>query len=307
MGCVDKDGAEAPLDACRLLTLHRELLVEQVKNTQCILDNLRMNGYFCNEDIEIIQRLTTKTEQVRKILELVQCKGEEASAYFIHILHQAYDAFIDLRPWFNTIHYKPAECVKDIPVINTDPISRYSEKLRQELSRDTQFLTSYSQKEETRLDELYTDTQMEILNEQGESLGLLKSLDEILGEEGVFNEQAETILITGDAGVGKSILLQKLQNLWSKRELNTRAKFLFTFRCRMFSTFKVTDEISVKDLIFKHNCYPDGDPDDEVFSYILRFPETVLFTFDGYDEIQINFDLENIPEVVSPEERTTRY
>ncbi|MCI4391096.1 hypothetical protein PGIGA_G00130380 [Pangasianodon gigas] len=304
MGCVDQDGAEAPLDACRLLTHHREVLVELVKNTQCILDNLKMNGFICNEDIEIIQRSFTKTEQVRKILELVQSKGEEASAYFIHILHQAYDAFIDLRPWFNTIHYKPAECVKDIPVINTDPISRYSEKLRQELGRDTQFLTSYSQKEETRLEEFYTDTQMEILNERGESLGFLKSLDEILGEEGVFNQQAETILITGDAGVGKSILLQKLQNLWSKRELNTRAKFFFTFRCRMFSTFKETDEISVKDLIFKHNCYPDEDPDGEVFSYILRFPESILFTFDGYDEIQMDFDLENIPEVVSPEERT---
>ncbi|KAI5615176.1 nucleotide-binding oligomerization domain-containing protein 1, partial [Silurus asotus] len=295
---------EAPLDACRLLTLHRELLVEKVKNTQCILDNLKMNGFICNEDIEIIQRSITKTEQVRKILELVQSKGKEASAYFIHILHQAYDAFIDLRPWFNEIHYAPAECVMDIPVINTDPISRYSEKLRQELSRDTQFITSYSQKEETRLDELYTDTQMEILNERGESLGFLQSLDEILGEEGVFNQLAETIFISGDAGVGKSILLQKLQNLWSTRKLNTNAKFFFTFRCRMFSTFKETDEISVKDLIFKHNCYPDGDPDGEVFSYILRFPESVLFTFDGYDEIQLDFDSENMPEVVSPEERT---
>ncbi|KAK2815371.1 hypothetical protein Q7C36_023637 [Tachysurus vachellii] len=304
MGCVDLVGAEAPLEACRLLTLHREVLVEQIKNTQCILDNLKINGFLCNEDTEIIQRSATKTEQVRKILELVQCKGEEASAYFINILHQAYDAFIDLRPWFDTIHYKPAESVKDIPVINTDPISRYSEKLRQELSRDTQFLTSYSQKEETRLEELYTDTQMEILSELGESLGFLKSLDEILCEYGVFNEQAETILITGDAGVGKSILLQKLQNLWSKRELNTRAKFLFKFRCRMFSTFKETDEISVKDLIFKYNCYPDGDPDSEVFSYILRFPESILFTFDGYDEIQMNFDLENMPEVVSPEEKS---
>ncbi|KAF5883742.1 nucleotide-binding oligomerization domain-containing protein 1, partial [Clarias magur] len=304
MGRVDQDGAEAPQDASRLLTRHREVLVEHVKNTQCILDNLKMNGFICNEDIEIIQRSATKTEQVRKILELVQSKGEEASAYFIQILHQAYDAFIDLRPWFDKIHYRPAECVKDIPVINTDPISRYSEKLRQELCRDTQFLTSYSHREETRLEELYTDTQMEILNERGESLGFLQSLDDILGEEGVFNQPAETILITGDAGVGKSILLQKLQNMWSKRELNTRAKFFFTFRCRMFSYFKQNDEISLKDLIFKHNCYPDEDPDGEVFGYILRFPESVLFTFDGYDEIQMDFDLENMPEVASPEERT---
>ncbi|KAL6462429.1 hypothetical protein MHYP_G00288510 [Metynnis hypsauchen] len=288
----------------RILTKHREVLVEHVKNTQCVLDNLKSNGFICNEDIEIIQRSATKTDQVRKILELVQSKGEEACAYFIHILHEAYDAYIDLRPWFDTIQYKPADSIRDLPVINTDPISKYSEKLRSELGRDTRFLTSYSQREETLLDELYTDTQMELFNDKGESLGYLESLDDILGEQGVFNEEAETIFITGDAGVGKSILLQKLQNLWSKRELNTRAKFFFKFRCRMFSAFKETDEISVKDLIFKHNCYPDGDPDNEVFRYILRFPETVLFTFDGYDEIQMDFDMDNVPEVVSPEEKT---
>ncbi|XP_072548691.1 nucleotide-binding oligomerization domain-containing protein 1 [Salminus brasiliensis] len=294
------DGAQA----LRLLTLHREVLVEHVKNTQCVLDNLKINGFICNEDIEIIHQANTKTQQVRKILELVQSKGEEACAYFIHILHEAYDAYIDLRPWFKGIEYKPADSVREIPVINTDPISKYSEKLRQELGRDTRFLTSYSQREETLLDELYTDTQMEMLNDRGESLGFLEHVEDILGEQGMFNKQAETIFITGDAGVGKSILLQKLQNLWSKRELNTGAKFFFKFRCRMFSTFKETDEISMKDLIFKHNCYPDGDPDNEVFGYILRFPETVLFTFDGYDEIQMDFDTENLPEVVSPEEKT---
>ncbi|XP_062841217.1 nucleotide-binding oligomerization domain-containing protein 1, partial [Trichomycterus rosablanca] len=297
-------GAESSLSSCKLLTLHREVLVNQVKNTQCLLDNLKLNGFFCNEDVELIQRSATKTDQVRKILEFVQSKGEEASAYFIYILHELYDAYIDLRPWFNSINYRPAACVMDLPVMNTDPISRYSEKMRNELGRDTRFLTSYSQKEETLLEEFYTDTQMEILNERGESLGFLRSLDEVLGEEGVFNQQAETILITGDAGVGKSILLQKLQNLWSNRALNTRVKFFFKFRCRMFRTFKETDEISLKDLIFKHNCYPDEDPDVEVFKYILRFPDTVLFTFDGFDELQMDFDLENVPEVVSPEERT---
>uniref|UniRef100_A0AAY5ET99 Nucleotide-binding oligomerization domain containing 1 n=1 Tax=Electrophorus electricus TaxID=8005 RepID=A0AAY5ET99_ELEEL len=305
MGSVGKDSApEASVTSLRLLTLHREILVEQVKNTQCILDNLRINGYICNEDIEIIHRAATKADQVRKILELVQSKGEEACAYFIHILHEAYDAYIDLRPWFNTIQYMPADFVREIPVINTDPISKYIEKLRQELGRDTQFLTSYSQQEDTLLEELYTDTQMEMMNDKGESLGYLENLDEILGEQGVFNQQAETIFITGDAGVGKSVLLQKLQNLWSKRELNTETKFFFKFRCRMFSAFKDTDKISMKDLIFKYNCYPDGDPDSEVFNYILRFPQTVLFTFDGYDELQMDFDMDSVPEVVSPEEST---
>lgn len=193
------------------------------------------------------------------------------------------------------------QCILPTPL----SVSRYCEKLRHELGRDTRFIASYTKREETLLEELYTDTLMELLNDRNESLGHLEGLEQLLGEQGVFNPQAETMLITGDAGVGKSILLQKLQRLWSKRELEqTDAMFFFKFRCRMFSTFKETDEISLRDLLFKYNCYPDHDMDNEVFSYILRFPKKVLFTFDGYDEIQADLDLGNVPEVVSPEEKT---
>lgn len=181
-------------------------------------------------------------------------------------------------------------------------VSRYCEKLRYDLHRDTSFIMSYGQREETRLDELYTDTLMELLNDCNESLGFLERLDQLLGDQGTFNPQGETVYVIGDAGVGKSILLQKLQNLWSKKELQTDAIFFFKFRCRMFSVFKDTEQISLRDLLFKYSCYPDHDPDDEVFDYILHFPERVIFTFDGYDEVQEDLDKMNVPEVVSPED-----
>lgn len=59
--------------------------------------------------------------QVRKILELVQCKGEEACEYFIYIIHRVCDAYIDLQPWLKEIDYVPSEEVKGIEVVNTDP------------------------------------------------------------------------------------------------------------------------------------------------------------------------------------------
>uniref|UniRef100_A0A6Q2YBY0 Nucleotide-binding oligomerization domain containing 1 n=1 Tax=Esox lucius TaxID=8010 RepID=A0A6Q2YBY0_ESOLU len=298
-------GKTSSVSTVQLLTLHRERLVSQVKSTQCILDNLLQSGFLCSEDAEIILRSLTKTDQVRKILELVQSKGEQACEYFLYILHKVYDAYIDIQPWLKEINYQPSDFIKDLPVKNTDPISRYSEKLRHELGRDTRFIASYARQEETLLEELYIDTLMELLNDRNESLGHLEGLEQLLGEQGVFNPQAETVFVTGDAGVGKSILLQKLQRMWSKRELEqTGAMFFFKFRCRMFSTFKEADELSLRDLLFKYNCYPDQDADNEVFSYILRYPEKVIFTFDGYDEIQGDLDLGNMPDVVSPEVRT---
>ncbi|KAL4657419.1 nucleotide-binding oligomerization domain-containing protein 1-like [Arapaima gigas] len=296
-------GVGEPVSTCRLLTVHRELLVQQLKNTQCVLDNLQGSGFFCTEDTELVLRAATKTDQVRKILELLQSKGEDACEYFLYILHKVCDTYIELHPWLKEIQYEPSALTQEIPVVNTDPISKYCEKLRHELGRDTRFIVSYSQKEETLLEDLYTDTLMELLSERNESLGYLDDLGQLLDDTGVFSPHAETILIIGDAGVGKSILLQKLQNLWSKRKLEVGAKFFFKFRCRMFGLFKETDKISLKDLLFKYNCYPDNDPDDEVFSYIQRFPDTVLFTFDGYDEIHMAFNLTDLPEVVSPEEK----
>lgn len=169
--------------------------------------------------------------------------------------------------------------------------------------RDTSFIMSYGQREEARLEELYTDTLMELLNDSNERLGFLESLGHLLGDQGVFNPHGETIYIVGDAGVGKSLLLQKLQNLWSRKELQTDAIFFFKFRCRMFCLFKEKEQISLRDLLFKYNCYPDLDPHNEVFEYILRFPEKVIFTFDGYDEVEEDADQMSTPEVASPEDK----
>ncbi|KAM9724342.1 nucleotide-binding oligomerization domain-containing protein 1 [Menidia menidia] len=294
-----EDSTQSWLD---VLTYHRELLVSRLRSIQCLLDNLQASGFFCEEDVEIVQRMVTKADQVRKILELVQFKGEEVCGYFLFIISKVCDAYVDLQPWLEEINFSPSPDVAQIRVVNTDPISRYCERLRQEMSRDTSFIMSYGQQDETRLEDLYTDTVMELLGDRGESLGFLQSLDQLLLDQAVFNPQGEITYVTGDAGVGKSILLQKLQNLWSKRELQTDAIFFFKFRCRMFSVFKDNEQISLRDLLFKYNCYPDHDPDNEVFDYIKRFPEKVVFTFDGYDEIQEDPELMNVPEVVSPED-----
>lgn len=169
--------------------------------------------------------------------------------------------------------------------------------------RDTSFIMSYGQREETHLEEMYTDTLMELLNDTNERLGFLESLDDLLGDRGVFNPHGETIYVMGDAGVGKSILLQKLQNLWAKKELQTDAIFFFKFRCRMFSLFKEKEQISLRELLFTYNCYPEQDADNEVFDFILRFPEKVIFTFDGFDEVQEDADRLDVPEVVSPDDK----
>lgn len=57
---------EAKVSCHNILTYHRELLVSRLRSIQCILDNLSAGGFVCEEDVEIVQRTITKTDQVGK-------------------------------------------------------------------------------------------------------------------------------------------------------------------------------------------------------------------------------------------------
>lgn len=57
---------EDRLSCLNVLTYHRELLVSTLRSVQCILDNLSACGFVCEEDVEIVQRTVTKTDQVGK-------------------------------------------------------------------------------------------------------------------------------------------------------------------------------------------------------------------------------------------------
>ncbi|KAM5188134.1 nucleotide-binding oligomerization domain-containing protein 1 isoform 2-T3 [Callospermophilus lateralis] len=283
-----------------LLKINRELLVTHIRNTQCVVDNLLENDYFSAEDAEIVGACPTQPDKVRKLLDLVQSKGEEVSEFFLYVLQQLADAYVDLRPWLLEICYSPSQLIQSKTIVNTDPVSRYTQKLRHQLGCDSKFMLCYAQKEDLLLEEIYMDTVMELVSFSNENLGSLGSLSCLLDHSsGVLNEQGETIFVFGDAGVGKSMLLQRLQSLWASGRLDIGVKFFFHFRCRMFSCFKESDTLCLQDLLFKHYCYPEQDP-DEVFAFLLRFPHVALFTFDGLDELHSDFDLSRVPDSCCP-------
>uniref|UniRef100_UPI00398F5772 nucleotide-binding oligomerization domain-containing protein 1-like n=1 Tax=Pristiophorus japonicus TaxID=55135 RepID=UPI00398F5772 len=289
-----------PVASCLdLLTVHRVELVNGIKNTECILDNLLQSGYFTSEDKELVQENRIRYDKVRAILDIIYSKGHEAAEYFVHVIYLAKELYPELQDWIKEIQYQPSEHLLRKPVLLTDAVCQYSEKLRRQLKRETKFVTSYVQKEDTLLDDTYTETLMELINAVNETQGSISHLEDLFSDTGVINEDAETVFVTGDAGVGKTILLQRLQNLWSKGELCADVKFFFKFRCRIFNSFKEEDKISLRDLLFKYNCYPDKDA-DEIFSYIQQHPASILFTLDGFDEINVDCDLNDIPDISSP-------
>lgn len=59
--------------------------------------------------------------QVRKILDLVQSKGEEVSEFLLYVLQRLADAYVDLRPWLLEIGFSPSQLIQSKTVVNTDP------------------------------------------------------------------------------------------------------------------------------------------------------------------------------------------
>ncbi|XP_078271624.1 nucleotide-binding oligomerization domain-containing protein 1-like isoform X2 [Rhinoraja longicauda] len=283
-----------------LLIVRRVELVNGIKNTDCILDNLLHAGYFTSEDMEFVQQSVTQHEKVRKILDITMAKGEDCAEYFVFILYSAKGIYSDVHPWLEEIDYSPPEHLLREPVLITDTVCQYIEKLRSAVQQDTRFTSSYTRKEDILFDDIYTETIMELINAVNETKGTITHLEDLFSDIEIINKDVETVFVTGDAGMGKTILLQRLQNLWAKGELCADIKFFFKFRCRLFSSFK-EDKISLRDLLFKYNCHPDKDA-DEIFSYIRQHPATVLFTLDGFDEM--NVDLNDIPDISSPFEPT---
>ncbi|CAJ0948493.1 unnamed protein product [Ranitomeya imitator] len=305
-----------PQSYVQLVMRSRETLVNLTRNVKCLLDNLLDHGYFSPEDSEIVLQFSTRADQassdsyemrsapwiyssVRQILDLVQSKGEEAAECFIYVLYKVPEAYFDLNPWLSEINFQPSEQIQSLHIRNNDPVTLYSKKLKQELCSDSKFVKSYSLEEELMLQETYVNGVMELISDRNENMGQLNDLGSLFDDIGVINEEGETTFIYGDAGMGKTLLIQKLQNMWAKGECYTNVKFFFRFRCRTFVFFNTDTVLSLKDLLFRYNCHPDHDP-DEVFRYILTFPETVMFTFDGFDEMHSSFDLNNIPEVSLP-------
>ncbi|XP_077173318.1 MHC class II transactivator isoform X2 [Paroedura picta] len=90
-------------------------------------------------------------------------------------------------------------------------------------------------------------------------------------------------LVLGKAGMGKSLLVQKICLDWSKGRF-AQFEFLFRFDCRRLSLLR-GKRYSVSQLLFRLSADPQ-EGDGHVYRYLLRNPEKVLLIFDGFEELQ---------------------
>lgn len=163
---------------------------------------------------------------------------------------------------------------------------QYQKKLRSFVSAQSRFLSTYGGTSNFSLDDIYTEGLLELAQDGTDAHAGPLGLEDIVGVLGTLNEEADTVLVSGEAGSGKSTLLQRLHLLWARGTALHHFLLLFPFSCRRLSSEH--REMSLQELLFQHCCWPDGDQ-DQLFQFILDHPYLILFTFDGLDELKQSF------------------
>ncbi|XP_061671001.1 nucleotide-binding oligomerization domain-containing protein 2 isoform X2 [Syngnathoides biaculeatus] len=254
----------------RALVTRRPSLVGELQG--CVdgaLDALLESGCFTQEDCRNVRLpVHTPSQQARRLLDHVSSKGESAANVVLCYIEEKQQSGYNLTTEKTT----PKELLT------------YQKKLRSSVSAQSSFLSTYGGTDHMSLDDIYTEGQLELgydCKDQGD-LGL----EDIVGTAGTVNEEADTILVFGNAGSGKTTLLQRLHLLWARQAVLPEFLLLFPFSCRKLNS--ELEELSVQELLFRHCCWPDRQR-DEIFSFILDNPHLVVITFDGLDELKQSF------------------
>ncbi|XP_054017319.1 MHC class II transactivator [Dryobates pubescens] len=115
---------------------------------------------------------------------------------------------------------------------------------------------------------------------QGKERAVLKR-SQLFQIPGGKDLDTKVIVVLGKAGMGKSILVQKICQDWSNGEFS-QFKFVFWFDCKQISLPE--KRYSLKDLLLEFFVKPQ-EGSKEIFEYILENPAEVLLIFDGFEEL----------------------
>ncbi|XP_069822038.1 nucleotide-binding oligomerization domain-containing protein 2 [Dendropsophus ebraccatus] len=251
------------------LQRERPTIVNLIHNyINAILQKLVEQRYITQIETEHIQLPIFSTPQkARRLLDLLRIKGDEPARYLIELIH--------------TLGNGQVAQVTDVCLA-------YQTKLKTTISAQSKFLSTYDGTENMRLDDIYTESILEIPKNSNNLQGFEnQDLLSIFNAQGLINDNADTILILGDAGSGKSTLLQRIQHLWADGQAFQNFCFIFPFSCRRLCC--ITKPISLKTLLYEQCCWPSDQLQDQIFQFVLDNPRQVLVTFDGFDEFKFVF------------------
>ena len=176
----------------------------------------------------------------------------------------------------------------------------------------TNLLIQHGRKALIRNDETYY-SRSEVLELYGKVSGTpVKHCGEIFLGMSDDQESANSILVVGKAGIGKSVFCQKMIRDWANNELfharenteipNLKFVYLLSF-CQL--NLLENNCVTLREVLNWSSVLDDKcNIDDSTFEYIVKHPKQVMIILDGYDEYsQQNYIAGNLEEHPNDAER----
>uniref|UniRef100_A0ACB8FJW1 Uncharacterized protein n=1 Tax=Sphaerodactylus townsendi TaxID=933632 RepID=A0ACB8FJW1_9SAUR len=175
-----------------------------------------------------------------------------------------------------------------------DIVDTFSMRLKTSFGERCRFVPS---EQDAPVDSLYVECDMvrrHIENRSGRNADLricdleekemttVESLFQMLEKHELGSNKV--FLVLGKAGMGKSLLAQKICLDWSHGKF-AQFKFVFQFDCRQLSLLH-GKHYSLRQLLFEFSVGSQNRADNDVYRYLLRNPDEVLLIFDGFEELQ---------------------
>ncbi|XP_067916181.1 nucleotide-binding oligomerization domain-containing protein 2-like isoform X2 [Heterodontus francisci] len=119
-------------------------------------------------------------------------------------------------------------------------------------------------------------------------------LDQLLGSKDATIDRTQTTIAFGDAGIGKSTIIQKIIHDWAAGKIYHQFKFVFHFKFSQLNLIKVTTTLSR--MILKSYPYLQNH-----LEKLWKEPGKILFIFDDLDEFEQTVDFTDVERNNAPQ------
>ena len=197
-------------------------------------------------------------------------------------------------------------------LVSSSAVSTYTNVLKESIKKQTEFLTgpSPTSSNKVRTDDIFTSLLIQhgrkpvddLDMERGEQLqkyskGSGKPVEhsqEIFLSESDRNDEVnpKSVLVTGKAGIGKTLFCQKVIRDWADNKLfqpksNRNVpdfKFAYLLTFRQLSLLR-DERVTLREILNRSSVLDEhSNIDDLLFEYIVDHSEDVLIILDGFDE-----------------------
>ncbi|KAI4905041.1 hypothetical protein NFI96_016018 [Prochilodus magdalenae] len=265
-------------------TLHKEMLYERVMQTKPFLRPHHKQSRL-RDDREEIQYEKGPRGRVRKVLDILDCKGEEEARIFMSVTQDLKEPILkhaDQPPKQKTEYQKLIAKHKSVLKRRSESMLYYNTRHGEKIPFSEHYVNLLIVKGHHSLEikrhELLTFGQQRIsLQQRATEQRLIKPAQLFSNETGTL--PTKKILVTGVAGIGKTVLVQKILCDFSNGKEHQSFDFIIHLTFRDLNL--VSKPVSLRELILRKNGHLSKHLDT-----ITENDTKLLIILDGFDEFK---------------------